>query len=153
MQINLIVVGNIKEGYLRDACSEYRKRLQAFAKLSVIEVPEETKGSIHLCKAKEGEHILKKIAKDTYVIVLAIEGKSLSSERFAAKIEQLGIYGNSHLTFIIGGSNGLSQNVMERADLKLSFSPMTFPHQLMRVILLEQIYRAFKIIRGESYHK
>ncbi len=146
-------MGNIKEKYLRDACDEYLKRLQAYAKLTINEVSEETKGTISIRKEKEGERILKRLAADTYVIILAIEGKSLSSDQFATKIEQLGTYGNSHLTFIIGGSDGLSPEVMQRADLRLSFSAMTFPHQLMRVILLEQIYRAFKIIRGENYHK
>jgi 23S rRNA (pseudouridine1915-N3)-methyltransferase len=153
LQINLIVVGNIKEAYLREACNEYLKRLQAYAKLTITEVDEETKGPISICKEKEGEQILKRLTTNTYIIVLAIKGNSFSSDQLAAKIEQLGTYGNSHLTFIIGGSDGLSPEVMRRADLHLSFSSMTFPHQLMRVILLEQIYRSFKIIRGESYHK
>jgi 23S rRNA (pseudouridine1915-N3)-methyltransferase len=146
-------VGNVKEKYLKDACAEYQKRLQAYAKLTILEVEEENKGNAAIRKQKEGEKILKKISQDTYTIVLSIDGKSFSSEQLADKINQLGTYGNSHLTFIIGGSDGLSSDVVQKADLKLSFSKMTFPHQLMRVILLEQIYRGFKIIRGESYHK
>jgi 23S rRNA (pseudouridine1915-N3)-methyltransferase len=153
LQINILTVGNLKEKYLRDACAEYLKRLQAYAKLTVTEVEEEKKGTAIIRKQKEGERILKKLASDTYVIVLAIEGKNFSSDQFAAKINQLGTYGNSHLTFVIGGSDGLSPEVIQKADLKLSFSKMTFPHQLMRVFLLEQIYRGFKIIRGENYHK
>ncbi|MCH5585074.1 23S rRNA (pseudouridine(1915)-N(3))-methyltransferase RlmH [Shimazuella sp. AN120528] len=153
MQINLIAVGNLKEKYLKDACAEYQKRLQAYAKLNLFEVEEENKGSVTTRKQKEGEKIIKKISNDTFVIVLSIDGKSLSSEQFAEKINHLGTYGNSHLTFIIGGSDGLSSEVIQKANLQLSFSKMTFPHQLMRVFLLEQIYRGFKIIRGESYHK
>jgi 23S rRNA (pseudouridine1915-N3)-methyltransferase len=153
LQINILTVGNLKEKYLRDACAEYLKRLQAYAKLTVTEVEEEKKGTAIIRKQKEGERILKKLASDTYVIVLAIEGKGFSSDQFATKINQLGTYGNSHLTFVIGGSDGLSPEVIQKADLKLSFSKMTFPHQLMRVFLLEQIYRGFKIIRGENYHK
>ncbi|WP_028778237.1 23S rRNA (pseudouridine(1915)-N(3))-methyltransferase RlmH [Shimazuella kribbensis] len=153
MQINIVAVGNIKEKFLKDACGEYLKRLQAYAKITIIEVEEENKGNTTTRQQKEGEKILKKIAKDSYTIILAIKGKSFSSEKFADKINQLAIYGNSHLTFIIGGSDGLSPEVMQKADLSLSFSEMTFPHQLMRVFLLEQIYRAYKIIRGEHYHK
>jgi 23S rRNA (pseudouridine1915-N3)-methyltransferase len=153
LQINIIAVGNIKEKFLKEACAEYLKRLQGYAKLTIIEVEEENKGSTSIRQQKEGEKILKKVASDSYIIVLAIKGKSFSSEKFADKINQLGTYGNSHLTFIIGGSDGLSSDVLQKADLTLSFSEMTFPHQLMRVFLVEQIYRAFKIIRGENYHK
>lgn len=153
MQINIITVGNLKEKYLKEACAEYQKRLQAYAKLTILEVEEEKKGTVAARKQKEGEKILKRITNDTFVIVLSIDGKSFSSEQFADKLNHLGTYGNSHLTFIIGGSDGLSSDIVQKADLKLSFSKMTFPHQLMRVFLLEQIYRSFKIIRGESYHK
>jgi 23S rRNA (pseudouridine1915-N3)-methyltransferase len=153
LQINIITVGNVKEKYLKDACAEYQKRLQAYAKLTIFEIEEENKGNTSSRVLKEGEKILKKLSHDTFVIVLSIDGKGFSSEEFADKINQLGTYGNSHLTFIIGGSDGLSSEIIQKADLKLSFSKMTFPHQLMRVFLLEQIYRAFKIIRGESYHK
>jgi 23S rRNA (pseudouridine1915-N3)-methyltransferase len=153
LQINIIAVGNIKEKFLKEACAEYLKRLQAYAKLTIIEVEEENKGNTSIRQQKEGERILKKVASDSYIIVLAIKGKSFSSEKFADKINQLGTYGNSHLTFIIGGSDGLSSDILQKADLTLSFSEMTFPHQLMRVFLVEQIYRAFKIIRGENYHK
>lgn len=146
-------MGNLKEKYLKEACAEYQKRLQAYAKLTILEIEEENKGNVANRKQKEGEKILKKISHDTFVIVLSINGKSFSSEQFADRLNQLGTYGNSHLTFIIGGSDGLSSDVVQKADLKLSFSKMTFPHQLMRVFLLEQIYRSFKIIRGESYHK
>jgi 23S rRNA (pseudouridine1915-N3)-methyltransferase len=149
----LITVGNLKEKYLRDACNEYTKRLQAYAKVNIIEIEEEKKGTTSIRKQKEGERIQKKLTNDTFVIALAIEGKSFTSEQFAEKISDLGTYGKSHLTFIIGGSDGLSTDISKRADLQLSFSKMTFPHQLMRVFLLEQIYRAFKIIRGENYHK
>lgn len=146
-------MGNLKEKYLKEACAEYQKRLQAYAKLTILEIEEENKGNVANRKQKEGEKILKKISHDTFVIVLSIDGKSFSSEQFADRLNQLGTYGNSHLTFIIGGSDGLSSDVVQKADLKLSFSKMTFPHQLMRVFLLEQIYRSFKIIRGENYHK
>lgn len=158
MKITVLTVGKIKEKYFTAAIAEYSKRL-SHCKLEIIEVadektPDKAPEAINLqIKEKEGERLLANIKDDAYVIALAIEGKELSSEQLAQKISQLALNGKSHLVFIIGGSLGLSEAVMKRADYKLSFSPMTFPHQLMRVILLEQVYRAFKINTGEPYHK
>ncbi len=159
MKITVLTVGKIKEKYFTAAIAEYSKRLSRYCKLEIIEVadektPDKAPEAINLqIKEKEGERLLANIKDDAYVIALAIEGKELSSEQLAQKISQLTLNGKSHLVFIIGGSLGLSEAVMKRADYKLSFSPMTFPHQLMRVILLEQVYRAFKINTGEPYHK
>ncbi len=159
MKITVLTVGKIKEKYFTAAIAEYSKRLSRYCKLEIIEVadektPDKAPEAINLqIKEKEGERLLANIKDDAYVIALAIEGKELSSEQLAQKISQLALNGKSHLVFIIGGSLGLSEAVMKRADYKLSFSPMTFPHQLMRVILLEQVYRAFKINTGEPYHK
>ena len=159
MKITLITVGKIKEKFFNDAISEYSKRLSRYCKLNIIEVPDEKtpdKASEALeeqIKAKEGERILSKLSDDAYTIVLAIDGKNLDSVELAKKIEKLGINGVSHIQFIIGGSLGLHSSVMQKADFKLSFSRMTFPHQLMRVILLEQIYRSYRIISKEPYHK
>lgn len=152
MQIKLLTVGTLKEKYWKEAYAEYSKRLQSYAKVKVFEVAEQNKGTVASRKQKEGEQLLKHIG-DSYAIALAIEGKTLSSEQLATKIDELATYGNSQLSFIIGGSDGLAKEVLQRANFKLSFSAMTFPHQLMRVILLEQIYRSFKIIRNETYHK
>lgn len=159
MRITLITVGKIKEKFYVQAIQEYCKRLSRYCKLEIVEVADE-KTPDHASetvetqiKDKEGERILKALKDDSYVIALAIEGKMRSSEELAARIEQLGIGGESHLVFIIGGSLGLSKAVLDRADEKLSFSAMTFPHQLMRVILLEQIYRSYRIIHNEPYHK
>lgn len=159
MRIRLITVGKIKEKFYVQAIQEYCKRLSRYCKLEIVEVADE-KTPDHASetvetqiKDKEGERILKALKDDSYVIALAIEGKMRSSEELAARIEQLGIGGESHLVFIIGGSLGLSKAVLDRADEKLSFSAMTFPHQLMRVILLEQIYRSYRIIHNEPYHK
>lgn len=159
MNITIISVGKLKERYLKEAVEEYSKRLSKYCKLDIIEVADEkapenmSRAEEEAVKQKEGQAILKHIKNDTYAIALAIEGKMLSSEGFSEFINGLGIKGKSNIAFIIGGSLGLSDEVLRRADYKLSFSPMTFPHQLMRVILLEQIYRGFKIIRGEPYHK
>ncbi|RAK20544.1 23S rRNA (pseudouridine1915-N3)-methyltransferase [Anoxybacillus vitaminiphilus] len=159
MNISIICVGKLKEKYLKQGIDEYAKRLSAYAKVEILEVldekaPEElSDNEVELVKQKEGERILAKIAPDAYVIALAIDGKMRSSEEFAKQIDQLATYGRSKIAFIIGGSLGLSKQVMQRADEALSFSKMTFPHQLMRLILLEQIYRAFRINRGEPYHK
>jgi len=159
MNITIIAVGKLKERYLKEAVEEYSKRLSKYCKLDIIEVADEkapenmSRAEEEAVKQKEGQAILKHIKNDTYAIALAIEGKMLSSEGFSEFIDGLGIKGKSNIAFIIGGSLGLSDEVLRRADYKLSFSPMTFPHQLMRVILLEQIYRGFKIIRGEVYHK
>lgn len=159
MRINLITVGKIKEAYLRDAIAEYAKRLSSYCRLNVLEVADEKTpdgASEALCrqiKDREGERILGKIGSGSYVIVLAIQGEMLSSEGLAAQLNQLMVRGISEITFVIGGSLGLSERVMQRANYSLSFSKMTFPHQLMRVILLEQIYRSFRINANEPYHK
>lgn len=159
MKITVISVGKIKEKYLRDAVSEYAKRLGKYCRLEMIETADEKTpdhaGSTleDMIRAKEADRILKHIREDAYIITLEIEGKELSSEKLAEKIENLGIQGKSHIIFIIGGSIGLGDEVLKRSDFALSFSKMTFPHQLMRVILLEQIYRSFRIINGEPYHK
>ncbi|WAA12266.1 23S rRNA (pseudouridine(1915)-N(3))-methyltransferase RlmH [Fervidibacillus halotolerans] len=159
MKITIITVGKLKEKYLKQAVDEYAKRLSSYVKIEIVEVSDEkapenmTEGEKEIVKRKEGERILAKLAPDAYVIALAIEGKMKSSETFATNLEQLFIRGKSHIAFIIGGSLGLSDEVMKRANESLSFSKMTFPHQLMRVILLEQLYRAFRIMRNEPYHK
>lgn len=159
MKITVVTVGKIKEKFFTDAIGEYAKRLTKYCKLEQVEVSDEKapenlsdKEAIQI-KDKEGERILAKIPDSAYVICLAIEGKTLSSEGLSDKLAQLGLNGDSHVVFVIGGSLGLSQNVLSRADFKLSFSSMTFPHQLMKVILLEQIYRSFRIMKGEPYHK
>lgn len=159
MKITVITVGKIKEKYLKDAIVEYSKRLGRYCRLEIVEVADE-KTPDHAGEAleeqiryKEAERILKYIKEDAYIITLEIQGKQFSSEELADKIEQLGVQGMGHLIFIIGGSIGLGKEVLRRSDLALSFSRMTFPHQLMRVILLEQIYRSFRIIQGEPYHK
>ena len=159
MNIKIIAVGKLKESYWRDAVSEYSKRLNAYCSLEIIEVKESrlpanpSAADEAAVKAAEGQDILRHINKEDYVITLEIKGKGLSSEQLAEKIEQLALEGKSSLAFVIGGSLGLSPEVSKRADFKLSFSAMTFPHQMMRVVLLEQIYRSFKINRNETYHK
>jgi len=159
MNIDIIAVGKIKESYLTNGIKEYQKRLSAYCKLRIIEVGEEKAPESLSDKEKaqvlerEGKNILSKINPSSFVISLCIEGQSLSSEEMAKKLDDLMLKGKSHLTFIIGGSLGLSDEVKERSDFSLSFSSFTFPHQLMRLILLEQIYRWFRIIRGETYHK
>lgn len=159
MKITLIAVGKLKEKYLKEAVSEYSKRLGRYCKLEIIEVSDEktpeqaSQTAEEQIREKEGERILKHIKNDMYVIALEIQGKMLSSEELAAKMEDLGIQGKSHIAFVIGGSIGLGREVLKRADESLSFSKMTFPHQLMRVILLEQVYRGYRIINGEPYHK
>ena len=159
MNITLITVGKLKEKYLKEAIDEYAKRLSRYCRLDIIEVPDEKtpdnaseKEELQI-KEKEGETILKHIKDNMFVIALAIEGKQLSSEELADFIKDLGIRGDSNVAFVIGGSLGLSKSVLSRANHKLSFSKMTFPHQLMRVILLEQVYRGYRIINGEPYHK
>lgn len=159
MKITIISVGKIKEKFFIDAINEYKKRLSKFCKLSEEIIQDEradesfSQSEIEQVKIKEGAKILSKVPKNSYVFVLDVKGKQLSSEELAEKINTLGIDGKSDLTFIIGGSNGLSEDVLKIADFKLSFSKMTFPHQLFKIILLEQIYRAFKINAGEAYHK
>ncbi|MDO4396070.1 MAG: 23S rRNA (pseudouridine(1915)-N(3))-methyltransferase RlmH [Clostridia bacterium] len=159
MNISIICVGKLKEKYWSDAVAEYSKRLKSYCSLDIIELkearlPDKAGPAEELAvKVAEGEEILKKIKDNTYVITLEVKGKMLSSEKLADKIENLGIDGVSNIAFVIGGSLGLSAEVSKRANFKLSFSEMTFPHQMMRVILLEQIYRSFKIIKNETYHK
>lgn len=159
MNITLITVGKIKEKYFRDAISEYQKRLSRYCKLEIVEVADEKTPDNasdileNQIKQKEAERILKYIKEDAYCIVLAIDGKKKDSVAFAKHIEQLGLFGKSNICFVIGGSLGVHTSVLQRANEKLSFSDMTFPHQLMRVILLEQIYRCYRIINGEPYHK
>jgi len=159
MKITILSVGKIKEKYFKDAISEYEKRLSRYCKLEFIEVPDEktpeqtSAKEEALIRDREGERLLKHIREEAYVITLEINGKELDSVEFAKKIESLGVSGVSQLYFVIGGSIGLGESVRKRADLALSFSKMTFPHQLMRVILLEQIYRGYRIIKGEPYHK
>ena len=159
MNVTLIDVGKNKEKFFREAVDEYSKRLSKFCKLNIIEVEdEETPASSSdsfdtQIKDKEGERILKKIPSSAFVFTLEIDGKKYDSVSFSRKIENLCITGNSHICFIIGGSLGLSDSVKKISNERISFSDMTFPHQLMRVILLEQVYRAFKIINNEPYHK
>ena len=150
--IKIICVGKIKEKYLRDAIEEYKKRLSKYSKLEIIEVNDIDNPSIDITLLKEKELIEKYIGSKDFVITLEIEGNMLSSVEFAQKIDNI-FNTNSTITFIIGGSNGLHQEIKNRSNYKLSFSKLTFPHQLFRVNLLEQIYRAFKINNNESYHK
>ena len=159
MRITIVCVGKVKEKYFTGAIDEYSKRLSRYCKLEIIEVPDEktpdgaSEAVNQQIKEKEGRRILDKIPEDAYVMVLAIEGKQPDSVELSEKIEKLGVRGESHIVFVIGGSLGLSSEVMKRANEAISFSRMTFPHQLMRVILLEQIYRGFRIIANEPYHK
>lgn len=159
MNIKIISVGKLKEKYLVQGINEYVKRLGKYAKMQLIEVPDEkapenlSAAEMLQVKEKEGERILSKIKDGEYVFALAIEGKNPSSEEFAKQIDQLGIQGKSSLTFVIGGSLGLSEQVMKRSDTQISFGKMTYPHQLMRLILVEQIYRAYRINTNGPYHK
>ena len=159
MKITLVTVGKIKEKFYTEAIAEDSKRLSRYCRLEIIQVADEKTPDgagetlERQIKDREGERILAQIRDGAYVIALAIQGQMLSSEQLAAKIEQLGISGQSQIVLVIGGSLGLSDAVLKRADYQLSFSRMTFPHQLMRVILLEQIYRSYRIISGEPYHK
>ena len=158
MKITILAVGKIKEKYLVEGIKEYTKRLSKYTKLEIIEVPDEqapenlSKKDMDIVKDKEAIKIESKI-KDSYVIALVIKGVMFTSEEFANKIEDIKTYNASHITFIIGGSLGLSNSVLRKVNLKMSFSEMTFPHQLMRLILLEQIYRSFRINNNEPYHK
>ena len=159
MNITIYCVGKVKEKLYRDAIDEYAKRLSRYCKLSIVEVTDEktpdnaSPVEEAQIKEKEGQRLLSKISDSTYLIALAIDGKGLSSTDLADKVNSLGLSGKSNIGFVIGGSLGLSDEVLKRADYKLSFSAMTFPHQLMRVILREQAYRAYRIISGEPYHK
>ena len=159
MKITIIAVGKIKESYFREAVNEYVKRLGRYCRLEIVEcVDEKTPdtASAHMeeqIREKEADRILKQLKEDAYVIALALDGKKLDSVMLSDKINQLGIDGKSHIQFVIGGSLGLHSSILKRADFSLSFSDMTFPHQLMRVILLEQIYRSYRIMEGAPYHK
>lgn len=159
LNIKIISVGKLKEKYLIQGINEYVKRLKAYGKIELIEVSDEkapenlSEAQMRQVKEKEGERILNKIKEQEYVYALAIEGKNPTSEAFAKEMNQLGIQGKSQLTFVIGGSLGLSEAVMKRSNTQISFGKMTYPHQLMRLILVEQIYRAFRINTGAPYHK
>ena len=159
MKITVLCVGKIKVKFFADAIKEYSKRLSRYCKLEIVEGADEKTPDgasdlvVSQIKDKEAERMEKYLPDSAYVIALAIEGKKLTSEKLAEKIDTLGITGTSHLVFLIGGSLGMSDRLLKRADYLLSFSDMTFPHQLMRVILLEQIYRSYRIIHGEPYHK
>ena len=159
MEIRIITVGKIKEKYLSDGIAEYAKRLSRYCKLTFCQVadektPDKASEALNIqIKDTEGERLMKHIREQDYVIALAIDGKMLDSVELSEKIEKLGVSGIRSIAFVIGGSLGLSDRVLKRADYKLSFSKMTFPHQLMRLILVEQIYRSFKIIKNETYHK
>lgn len=159
MNITIISVGKLKEKYLKQGIDEYLKRLTTYAKINIIELPDEKAPEnlspiqMEQIKKKEGDRILSKISPNAHVIALSIEGTMKSSEELAARLDHLATTGKSKIVFVIGGSLGLSAEVMKRADEALSFSKMTFPHQLMRLILVEQVYRAFRIIKGEPYHK
>ncbi|MDP4096418.1 23S rRNA (pseudouridine(1915)-N(3))-methyltransferase RlmH [Paenibacillus sp. P96] len=159
MFIQIIGVGKLKEKYLVQGIAEYAKRLGPYVKFETLEVPDEkapenmSEAEVRQVKEREGERLLALIKNEAHVIALAIDGKLWSSEELAAELDKLATYGTSHVVFVIGGSNGLSDAVLRRAQQRLSFGRMTLPHQLMRLVLVEQIYRAVKINRGEPYHK
>ncbi len=159
MNIRVVCIGKLKETYWTQAIGEYSKRLQGYCSLSIEELKEEklpekaSPAQEEQVKEAEGERILKSLRDKALTVVLDVKGKQLSSEALAARIQDAAVEGQSNIDFVIGGSLGLSPAVLQKADLRLSFSPMTFPHQMMRVILLEQIYRSFKIIKNEAYHK
>ena len=159
LNVTLLCVGKLKEAYWRDACAEYEKRLGAFCRFKLVEVAEErlpenpSAAQISATIEAEGKRLLDQMPKDCAVIPLCIEGKELDSPSLSARIQKLAVEGTSHIAFVIGGSWGLSDAVKNRAVLRLSMSPMTFPHQLARVMVLEQVYRAFQIASGGKYHK
>lgn len=159
MKITILAVGKLKEKYWKQAISEYEKRLSAYSKIEIIEVPDEkapenmSDKEIEQVKEKEGQRLLAKIKPQATVITLEIQGKMLSSEGLAEEMQRRMTQGQSDFVFVIGGSNGLHEDVLQRSNYALSFSKMTFPHQMMRVVLIEQVYRAFKIMRYEAYHK
>lgn len=159
MNITIIGVGKIKEKFMQEGIKEYSKRLSRYCKLKIIEVTDESapenlsEKEIEIIKEKEGKRILSKLSNNSYIISLDIKGKNFSSEEFSKKIEDITLGGTNDITFIIGGSLGLSEEILNKSNFKLSFSKMTFPHQLMRIILLEQIYRGFRIMKGEPYHR
>lgn len=159
MKISILCVGKIKESFFQDSIDEYMKRLSRYAKVEIISVADEKtpdgagEALEKAIKEKEADRILAKWDENAYTFVLAINGKQMTSEEFSDKISSLGTYGTSHIQFVIGGSLGLADKVIKKADSLLSFSKMTFPHQLMRVVLLEQIYRGYRIMMNEPYHK
>lgn len=159
LTIKIVCVGKVREKFYADGCAEYKKRLSRFAKIEIIEVVDEkapetlSHAQMEQVKTAEGERLLSKLASDDFIIALCIDGESLSSLQFADKLQTCMTSGVSHIAFVIGGSLGLSQEVIARANCKLSFSRFTFSHQLMRVVLLEQVYRAMKILANEPYHK
>ena len=159
MQVKVIAVGKLKEKYLKKGIEEYAKRLGAYTKFEIVEEADEeapenlSQAEMNQVKALEGDRILQKLSSQEVVFALDLNGKQMTSEDFAQTLEDKMTYGQSKLTFIIGGSLGLSQEVLDRAQHRLSFGPMTFPHQVMRLIIAEQVYRAFRIIRNEPYHK
>lgn len=156
MKITIVAVGKLKERFWSDACAEYLKRLSGYAKVSVKEIADidpVRAGGVDAAREKEGAAILAAIPQGTHVVLMAIEGKQRSSEQLSAHLDALALGGTSDIAFVIGGSDGVSRAVYARADETLSFGPITLPHNLARVVLLEQIYRAFKISRGEPYHK
>ncbi|HLS23328.1 MAG TPA: 23S rRNA (pseudouridine(1915)-N(3))-methyltransferase RlmH [Pseudogracilibacillus sp.] len=159
MNINLFAIGKVREKFIKLGVNEFKKRLQPYCNLSLHSVREEqvhdsmSEAEINHAKKIEGEKILQRIKPNAYTIALDLRGKQFSSEQFASRLEQISFQGKNNVTFIIGGANGLSEEVIARANETISFSKMTFPHQLMQLILLEQLYRAFKIQRGEPYHK
>lgn len=156
LSIDIICVGKLKEKFFADACDEYKKRMGAYCKLNIVElaeIPAANESEVRRALSAEAERISAKIPKDAYIICMCIEGKMFSSEALSEKMSSLKCSGKSRLCFIIGGSNGIDESIKARAELRLSMSPMTFPHHLARVMLLEQIYRAFKIEEGSGYHK
>lgn len=159
MRITIYTVGKIKEKYFTEAIKEYEKRLSRYCKLEIVEVVDEktpdgaSEALEQQIKEKEGERLLKVIKEEVYLVALAIDGKMYDSVEFSQRLEKLGVQGKSHIGFVIGGSLGLADSVMKRANETVSFSKMTFPHQLMRVVLLEQVYRGYRISKGEPYHK
>ena len=159
MKIRILTIGKLKEKYLVNGINEYVKRLNAYCKVELVEVPDEpipdnaSENVENIIKDKEADKIVSKIKDDEYVIVLDLHGKEIDSVAFSKHIEKCMIDGKSTIVFVIGGSLGHGEEILSRAQLRLSFSPMTFPHQLMRLILIEQVYRAFKIMKNETYHK
>ena len=159
LNINILCVGKIKENYLKDAIKEYSKRLSKYCNLNIIEVPDETVPNklsdvvMEDIKNNEASKMLEQLKKETYLICLDLKGKEYSSEEFSEKIQDIAVQGNSSITFVIGGTLGIGKAVLEKSKEKICFSKMTFPHQLIRVFVLEQIFRAFKISSGETYHR
>lgn len=159
MKITIAAVGKLKERYLKDGISEYLKRLSRFAELELVEVDDEhapeslSLAQESLVKRREAERLLKRVKTESYLVLLDLSGEQLDSSKFSSKLESIMLSGNSHITFIIGGSLGLDESLINASNYRISLSKMTFPHQLARLILLEQIYRAFKIMKNETYHK